>query len=881
MVKPEAVMFEQTGRWICSAGFPQQLVLHVVVFLVLSAPSGVGGDCLGVAACSCETGSAGRIINCRSAGLTSVPRFNVPTAGDTYVELTLAGNQIGSIPARSFIGQNFQKFDATDNPLTTIDDAAFSGLETRLTTVLLTLSSTAAFPTGALAPLTELVTLHISGFTGSTLPRNATWPLQKLKELYLVSGGLTTLNAYDLVGQQGSLQTIVLQSNNLAAVPSQALSAARMLETIDLSSNRIGGVPAAAFPQMVWLTTLDLSNNGLGGNVDAAAFRDQATKLTSLRMQSCQLVDRSVEALRILESLSELHLAYNAIANLPNDLLIKARTLRVLNLDSNRLTTVSKNTFANVGSTLESLNLGRNPLTAVPVDTFRALSFLRELHLDAVTTLQQLDATSFTAVQQRNVRLLSLRETNLGAAVWPLTGSLVSLQTLDLSRCGLTEIPDFVFRRQTALASVDLSSNTIASVTQRSVYGLENSLRALSLSGNRIATMAQCTFSGFQSTFSHFQVELASNPLRCDCGLRWLYTVLRNENAFRLSSLSWTCDSGRRFAQLTDADFASCPPVTNANCSRVTPPPNIDSTTTPIPSLIQLTLHDKTDTTCVVTWSLTDESLDVLGFIVTSEAAEHHSSQLSVFLTDPDVRTHRVSDLLASTEYLVCVTVRVDSVVSPGTQTQSCVTFRTDAADVRKSNSGRTAGIVVGCVLGGLLLVGLALAVFFYVRSRRRATAKKAERAASMAAAAKKLGLPGQPHVGYGSKRYSRRPPGAADFVNGRMRGGDTSASSFGGSMASVASNGLSQPDAFTAEERAKISAMLDGTRGVSVVSAGRSRHSSGTSGRSGGYRNAGYAPTGDSKLTSPAAATGADPFHVYDAIPGDQYEDIPLDSVV
>jgi hypothetical protein len=114
---------------------------------------------------------------------------------------------------------------------------------------------------------------------------------------------------------------------------------------------------------------------------------------------------------------------------------------------------VNKNTFAAVGATLEVLYLGHNPLSAVPVDTFSTLPYLHELYLDGVTTLQQLDSTSFSVVQQRSLRVLSLRDTNLAAAVWPVTSSLTALSTLVLSRSGLTEVPDFAFRLNTAVSS--------------------------------------------------------------------------------------------------------------------------------------------------------------------------------------------------------------------------------------------------------------------------------------------------------------------------------------------------------------------------------------------------------------------------------------------
>ena len=79
------------------------------------------------------------------------------------------------------------------------------------------------------------------------------------------------------------------------------------------------------------------------------------------------------------------------------------------------------------------------------------------------------------------------------------------------------------------------------------------------------------------SSFDYFKLCLGTNPLRCDCDLRWLYSKLRaaaaDGDSFRLAGLPWSCDDGRRFVQLTDADFDACPPP-HSNCSAVVPPPD-------------------------------------------------------------------------------------------------------------------------------------------------------------------------------------------------------------------------------------------------------------------------------------------------------------------
>lgn len=73
------------------------------------------------------------------------------------------------------------------------------------------------------------------------------------------------------------------------------------------------------------------------------------------------------------------------------------------------------------------------------------------------------------------------------------------------------------------------------------------------------------------SSFDYFKLGLGANPLRCDCDIHWLYSLLRVADSFRLGGLAWTCDGGTRFAQLTDVDFDACPP-SQYNCSLIVPP---------------------------------------------------------------------------------------------------------------------------------------------------------------------------------------------------------------------------------------------------------------------------------------------------------------------
>ena len=492
--------------------FMHYIVMLLLLLLLLTYPLSVRSSCLGVADCNCEPvpGGSGQVINCRNRDLTAVPTFDLAGSETQYAELTLAGNRIASIPPRAFAGLQFRRLDLSDNPLDQLDALAFSGLEQGLNELRMSLSQGAEFPATAISPLTRLQILQVTGFTGRQLPSRALSTLSELVELWLTSGSLTALNVEDLKAQRGSLQTLVLHGNDLSAVPTAALSAATMLTTLDLSRNQVQSLPADIFAGLVNLNVVDLSNNGLGGGgLDAAAFRGVGDRLRTLTMKSCQLGDRDVEALRQLHAVAELVLSYNSIANLPANLFNRMRSLRRLRLNNNRLQTITRSIFSSTSSTLEVLDLGHNPLSSVPVDAILDLNYLQELRLDGVTTIQ-LGVDSFTPQHHRVLRTLSVRGSGLGDRLWPIVSNLEGLNSLVASESSVSSIPDFSFRRNAALRTIDLSSNSISSLTQKSVYGLAGSLTAINLHGNSITTIHRCTFYGFRSVSLHTTVISAT-----------------------------------------------------------------------------------------------------------------------------------------------------------------------------------------------------------------------------------------------------------------------------------------------------------------------------------------------------------------------------------
>jgi len=255
------------------------------------------------------------------------------------------------------------------------------------------------------------------------------------------------------------------------------------------------------------------------------------------------------------------------------------------------------------------------------------------------------------------------------------------------------------------------------------------------------------------------------------------------------------------------------------------------------------------DTVCLLEWSISSDSSDISGFTVSWEVV-HGSTAATTVSLPGTARRYRLTDLQPSTEYTVCITTIRSAPTSDGTINHACTSVWTNAApeDPHGDEYRRLLTIILASIFGGTILIAaVAIGVYLLRRYCTRRPGKAAATSTSGSAGASR-NTTDRPQVVFGSKRFTKDRGGAAvkprtvSTVSGNEQGERVSA-------------------AFTPEERATILAMLAGTR----VSGGPTPSS---------YANPGY----DAGSSEFAAESNA---HVYDAIPGDEFYDMPLDSPV
>ncbi|XP_055904656.1 protein slit isoform X2 [Eupeodes corollae] len=94
---------------------------------------------------------------------------------------------------------------------------------------------------------------------------------------------------------------------------------------------------------------------------------------------------------------------------------------------------------------------------------------------------------------------------------------LKSLTRLDLSNNQITILSNYTFANLTKLSTLIISYNKLQCLQRHALTGLHN-LRVLSLHGNQISMLPEGSFEDLK-TITH--IALGSNPLYCDCSLKW------------------------------------------------------------------------------------------------------------------------------------------------------------------------------------------------------------------------------------------------------------------------------------------------------------------------------------------------------------------------
>ncbi|KAJ0170078.1 hypothetical protein K1T71_014684 [Dendrolimus kikuchii] len=288
--------------------------------------------------------------------------------------------------------------------------------------------------------------------------------LPDLTKLDFRNNGITVIedNAFD---GAANIQELLLDGNLLQSVTDKMFFGLHSLNTLSLTDNKIKCITPGAFDHLAMLSTLKLENNAL----DCTCHISWLGGWLRVRRLAPGATCRTPHALR---DAALQHLEVNEFKCTPED-------KGCLSAD------YCPSQCACAGTVVRC---SRAKLTGLPNN------------IPKQTTELYLESNEITSILPEQIR------------------HLTQLTRLDLSNNKISALANNTFEGLTKLSTLIVSYNRLRCVQRDALKGLTQ-LRVLSLHGNNISLLADGVFRDLMS-ISH--VALGSNPLYCDCSMRWL-----------------------------------------------------------------------------------------------------------------------------------------------------------------------------------------------------------------------------------------------------------------------------------------------------------------------------------------------------------------------
>lgn len=308
-------------------------------------------------------------------------------------------------------------------------------------------------------------------------------------------------------------QVILLQTNNIAKIENP-LDYLPNITEIDFSQNNLSSISDVNMGHLPQLLSLHMEENWIRALPDNSL--SQLTNLQELYLNHNQISFISPEAFRGLQSLLRLH------------------------LNSNRLQSISSEWFEPLPN-LEILMIGENPILSIENMNFKPLRNLRSLVLtrmnlsqipdDALVGLDNLESISFydnafpkvphgALRHLKSLKFLDLNKNPIGRIQ---RGNFVDM--LHLKELGINSMPElvsidsFALNNLPELTKIEATNNPKLSYIHPNAFYRLPRLETLMLNGNALSALHRITV---ESLPNLREVSMHSNPIRCDCVVRWM-----------------------------------------------------------------------------------------------------------------------------------------------------------------------------------------------------------------------------------------------------------------------------------------------------------------------------------------------------------------------
>ncbi|XP_051890944.1 leucine-rich repeat neuronal protein 2 [Pristis pectinata] len=317
-------------------------------------------------------------------------------------------------------------------------------------------------------------------------------------------------------------------------------------QTLLLQSNRITKIEPGELHHLVNLTELDLSQNSFSQIEDFSLTN--MSNLLVLHLEENQLTELSEKCFSALTNLQELYLNHNQLSTISAGAFFGLENLLRLHLNSNKLRTIKSEWFKAIPS-LEILMIGENAVDKIQNMNFKPLINLRSLVLSgmrlkeisdyALEGLENLESISFydnklskvpkVALQKvPGLKFLDLNKNSIQRIQQSDFTDMLHLKELGINNMEeLISIDKFALDNLPELTKLEVTNNPKFSYIHPNAFRLIPQMETLMLNNNALSALYKKTI---ESLSKLQEISIHSNPIRCDCVIRWVNT---NENHIR------------------------------------------------------------------------------------------------------------------------------------------------------------------------------------------------------------------------------------------------------------------------------------------------------------------------------------------------------------
>ena len=481
-------------------------------------------------------------------------------ASSNFRELYLAENQLTTIRRTMFTGLNYlYVLDLSDNLISTVEAGSFQSLEL-LQDLSLHGNRIASIEPTMFSGLHSITTLVLSA---NRLVSHITDALPlSLQSLILDDNDIVSFDLNFVTNRESAVSEVSLRRNGISRLPRLPFDSTfgvSFYSVLDFGENRLTDEVFYGLQHMANLHTLKLDGNAIASVPTVGSLNGS---LTYLDLSYNALTDSSLATILQLRQLQQLRLDGNLIGNVSAaDWSLVADSLTVLSLSGNRLTSLDMQ----IGKlwSLTQLNVANNRIAAIPDATFRPLYDLDVLSLrgNRLTTVSQLALEGLeSAISQLDLssnyirfvdskafsrlkRIKRLNLSNNAIAEVVLPPIMDQLTELLLNNNRLAKFPDDL-RDFRSISVLDLSSNRLESLPAVDV-GNENGVRLVDLSVNRLSNVNQIRFVGWLNAVNLSRNELTEIGADVLADAAFIGALNVSDNEFEVLPIALASAEGR------------------------------------------------------------------------------------------------------------------------------------------------------------------------------------------------------------------------------------------------------------------------------------------------------------------------------------------------